>query len=370
MPESEKDDVQRVLLKQMIRRRRRAFKGPLALRLTIGTSHKTPAHSHTTAKNLLDLFGKPRPTLATRRRALLYHDDRQIHGLSVTCHHGEATPTIRVDARPMRDLLTDLGIVYELPADGDGSLNDHWSEFDMAFEQWGDFRRDEVEWRARLGDEEYEYLARYHRARAQEQLLGRAALEPVHLARMYDVNGLGPNVLRIWDELFAQSPFKIRLGELPQTVGSSAQYEADIRTSLTAFQTRLGPLLVPIALEVIVKPPPPSRQMVVHDLDNVVRDYLIPNVLDIFKPASDYAFTLDDDARKSLARLARGNKQIPLPPLSTSVGVTRYEAWRLPPANEGSEGYVQMALVNDLTGYGELFGQIDTIVDRWSDKLE
>jgi hypothetical protein len=110
--------------------------------------------------------------------------------------------------------------------------------------------------------------------------------------------------------------------------------------------------------------------MVVHDLDNVVRDYLIPNVLDIFKPASDYAFTLDDDARKSLARLARGNKQIPLPPLSTSVGVTRYEAWRLPPANEGSEGYVQMALVNDLTGYGELFGQIDTIVDRWSDKLE
>ena len=107
-----------------------------------------------------------------------------------------------------------------------------------------------------------------------------------------------------------------------------------------------------------------------HDLDNVVREYLIPNVLEILKPASDYAFTLDDDARKSLAKLARDSKQNPLPPLSTATGVTRYEAWRLPPADEGSEGYVQMALVNDLTGHGDLFGQIDTIVDRWSDKLE
>ena len=90
MPGCEKDEVQRQLLNEMIRRRRRAFMGPLALRLTIETSHKTPTHSHTIAKNLLDLFGKPRPTVATRRRALLFHDDRQIHGLSVTCHHIDA----------------------------------------------------------------------------------------------------------------------------------------------------------------------------------------------------------------------------------------------------------------------------------------
>jgi hypothetical protein len=89
MHDSEKDEVQQRLLDHMQRHRHRAFRGPLALRLMIDTSHKTPSHSHTIAKNLLDLFGKPRATLRTRRRALLYEDDRQIHGLSVTCSHGQ-----------------------------------------------------------------------------------------------------------------------------------------------------------------------------------------------------------------------------------------------------------------------------------------
>ena len=106
-----------------------------------------------------------------------------------------------------------------------------------------------------------------------------------------------------------------------------------------------------------------------HDLDNVVRSYLIPKVVEILKPVSHYAFTLDDDARKSLAHFARDANQR-LPPLTTSLGVTRFDIWRPPPAREGSEGYVQMALVNDLTGYDDPFGQIDEKIDQWVDSLD
>src|SRR5689334_772414 len=80
MRECEKDEVQQQILHQLARTRRRALRGPLTLRLNIGTSHKTPALSHTIAKNVLDLLGKPRPALPTRRRSLLYEDDRQIQG--------------------------------------------------------------------------------------------------------------------------------------------------------------------------------------------------------------------------------------------------------------------------------------------------
>jgi hypothetical protein len=46
---------------------------------------------------------------------------------------------------------------------------------------------------------------------------------------------------------------------------------------------------VPVALEAMIKPPP-SRQNGLHDLDNVLRTYLIPRVVDILKPVSHYAY--------------------------------------------------------------------------------
>ena len=66
MPDDHKDAIQRQLLDSLVARRRRAFRGPLALRLTIHTTDKNPAHSHNIAKNLLDLFGRPRRILSVR----------------------------------------------------------------------------------------------------------------------------------------------------------------------------------------------------------------------------------------------------------------------------------------------------------------
>lgn len=98
MPDGDKDEVQKQLLKQLVDLRRNAFQGPLALRLRLATTEKVPTHSHHIAKNLLDLFGTPRTSLATRRRSLLYADDNQVHALVVTCRHGQSAPMISVVA--------------------------------------------------------------------------------------------------------------------------------------------------------------------------------------------------------------------------------------------------------------------------------
>jgi hypothetical protein len=55
----------------------------------------------------------------------------------------------------------------------------------------------------------------------------------------------------------------MRLSELLQVKGASSVWEQEIKAKLRDFQARLGwlidPLLVPVALEVVIKPPPPSR---------------------------------------------------------------------------------------------------------------
>jgi hypothetical protein len=50
--------------------------------------------------------------------------------------------------------------------------------------------------------------------------------------------------------------------------------------------------------------------------------------------------------------------------------VTRYEAWRLPPAAQGRKGFVSVAVVSDATGHGGIFGQIDNEVEKWRESLE
>ena len=125
MPERDKDLVQGQLLQSLIDQHRMAFRGPLALRLWISTTDKTPTHSHNIAKNLLDLFGKPRANLATRRDSLLYTDDQQVHALSVTCHHGQAEPRIFARVDPLNALIEDLRLVEEASLDDEDQY--HWS---------------------------------------------------------------------------------------------------------------------------------------------------------------------------------------------------------------------------------------------------
>jgi hypothetical protein len=108
MSSGDKDQVQQQVLDWLERHRRAALRGPLALRLRLQTTDKAPTHAHNIAKNLLDLFGRPRPTAQTGRHALLYADDQQVHALSVSCRHGDNTPSISVMATSLGDTLAEV----------------------------------------------------------------------------------------------------------------------------------------------------------------------------------------------------------------------------------------------------------------------
>src|SRR5262249_44856315 len=133
----------------------------------------------------------------------------------------------------------------------------------------------------------------------------------------------------------------------------------------------ISPLVVPVALEVVVRPSPTTPKGVLHDLDNIVRDYLLPKVVPKFGTVSDHRWTIDfDELKRSDPKLAASWEANPLPPKSTRDGVTRYDAWRLPPAPPGTTGFVSVALVADMDFRGNTFDQIDDQVKRWSETLE
>ena len=115
-----------------------------------------------------------------------------------------------------------------------------------------------------------------------------------------------------------------------------------------------------------MRPNPATPADMVHDLDNIVRDYLLPQIVPSFGTISDVRWTIDfQKLQMADSRLIKSWDAEPVPPKGTRAGVTRYEVWRLA-AVEGTSGFVSVALVGDMDGEGDVFRQVDERIEKWS----
>jgi hypothetical protein len=357
--------------------KRSTFRGDVALKLDLVTTSKTPPHAHTIAKNLLDLLGNRMTGVHWPRKSLLYADDSQIQALSVMCRHGEDRPFMRIEARPFSAMLDDL----ELATDAMRATETMQSYYERDREdEWVEtFRelvREEAQQRRALGDEMYEAYKKMVRWSAQRALLGRSSVDLSVLGWMYGLpRGIPTGLDRsMWANLLGKSKLRLQVGELPIATGGSSVFKQRVTEEIAAFKERwdwiIDPLVIAVALEVVVRPSANTPPGVLHDLDNIVRDYLIPGIVPAFGTVSDQRWTIDfSELRVRDPKLADAWDPNPTPPVGTRNGVTRYEVWRLP-AVEDEPGFVSVALVGDMDATGDIMEQVDQSIDEWRDTLD
>jgi hypothetical protein len=350
--------LQKNILRWMTQNRRRPFRGPIAMRLQVTTTKRDPPQAYTIAKNLLDLFSRPVAGLVTGRQRLLYVDDSQVQALSVYCQHGgpASDPDISLELRPMRDFTDDLSLVALLHDSQDFEFEHDDSEF--LDEARSRFKSAKASSDSPLPDDNF------IRTMAQRDWFEMAEMEPYQLAQLYEA------VSYPWDKsgvnvaMFKKSPLRICFDELPQKPGSGSAWKADLEEQMRDYYEKskwlLAELKVPVAIIVVVKPPPPSRRMGLNDLDNVMRTYIAPRVIQTFSPISDAAFLAPDNSPWGTVW--------PMPPKVTKVGINRYEVWRLPPATENERGFVALTIVSNETLTRDTFRAIDDDIERWRRK--
>lgn len=376
MPEDDKRNFRKQILEHLRARKKRPFKGPIALQISATTSDRNPAHAQTIAKNLLDLLGRHSAGEALAE-PLIYSDDSQIGALSVVCTHGGRTPAIEIEAVPFRYFLADLDLAAyasnELGANDD-ERERGWS--DDSIQELKTLLRDDGAKRF-WGAKAYEAWVTHRKRQAQQHLL-RNGVSLWDLAQLFGVYGehqIFPNLgsrlaarslkfrrslAKTWEHIFHRNPLRIRLDELPQKPGTSSDYRKAIDVGMEElrgqFDWIMDPLLTPVSLEVVVKPPRAAVRSA-NDLDNVLRDYLLPKFIDAFKPPSDIRWTFESETVRNGAL-----------PKSTRIGITRYEAWRLQRwTSDRSHGYVSVSLVADPYRSGSLFDRIDRTIDKWAE---
>lgn len=379
MPTKDKVAFQAAIISKLASRGRRPFRGPVALDLQLQTTEATPAHAHTIAKNLLDLLGQPIVLRQGYRRGVLYFDDNQIQALSVTCSHGATEPSVRITACAFNDFLQDLDLaVYASTQNDEKDDDDYLDNGGISAGLPGN--ADQL--RQILGDEFADFWLKEERSSAQKSLLRAGRISLIDLGYLYNAYGSStrfrkrdkPDFSREWESVVRRNPFRIHLEELPQEDGTSASYARTAIEKILEFQQRYPKILrsidIPVALVVIVKPPGSSQTRGKHDLDNVLRDYLIPRVVDAFSPPSSYWWTLDDTP-SSRDRGYWSNDSRPTLPASTRVGLSRYEAWRLRRHPEDNRpGFVSVAVVPDMFGLEGVFSRIDRAITKFELRLD
>lgn len=370
MPIADRLELQRRVLAWLRESGRCAFRGPVVVRLKLRTTSPTPPHAHTLAKCILDLLGAPTTGVSTRRRGLVYQDDGQIHGLSVMCEHGASAPRITIDAQALSDFVEDVAVAAQAMDEEQHRRGHDDRGLAAAAERLGDLRADEALHRATVGDEAFETELRLARWEFQRAVLGYEMLRPRDLALLF--GRLHPNLptrgassrdlMNVMAARFGRPLFRIPIEALPIKRGAGAEYRETVEPALGAFLKRwlgaLTPLCAPVALEAIVKPPPGPRHHL-FDLDNVMRNYLIPVATKVLAPPSHYLWAMAGPATVKVGRTL---------PASTRVGLVRFEAWRAPrPTGDDSPGFVSMALVADDSGLVDSIARVRSAVDLLDD---
>lgn len=372
MSDLDRNKFQEAVGKQLAATKRGAFRADIALKLDLSTVSKNAPQAHTIAKNLLDLLSQRRPGVNFPQSHLLYKDDRQIQALSVSCRHGESHPGIYIEARPFQALLDDLELAAKLDLSTDTRVDDDYNrELEMEWvDTFSELTHDEANQRQALGSSLYDAYLKMVRWQAQKALLGRSGVNIPVMSWMYGLPkalpaGIGPGQ---WAQLLCGSKLRLQVGELPISPGESELFKQAVAKEISAFKKRwdwvISPLVVAVALQVVVRPNPKTPAAVLHDLDNIVRDYLLPGIVPAFGTVSDQRWTINfTELRQRDPTLAASWGPNPTPPPGTRAGVTRYEVWRLPAiANE--PGFVSAALVSDMDFRGDLMSQIDRIVEN------
>lgn len=378
MPEADRDKFQEAIAEQLTMWKRAAFTGDVALQIDLATTSKNAPQAHTIAKNLLDLLGARRPNVKWSRRHLMYKDDRQIQALSVSCRHGQMSPSISITARPFRSMLNDLELAAETRRSIEMSI-DYLYEQDSEADWINEFlslRNNETNYRRRLGDNVYDAYRKIVRWYAQRALLQSSGVTIPVLNWMFGLPKGIPKGFRqeVWAGLVSASRMRIQVGELPITKGSSDVLKQNVSKEIDAFKSRwdwlINPLVLPVALEVIIRPNPLTPLAVLHDLDNIVRDYLIPAIVPKFGTVTDNRWTINfDELQRINPEMAKSLRPDLMPPPGTKSGVTRYEAWRLPPI-PGEPGFVSIALLADVEATGSHINEIDESNKIWASKSE
>ena len=387
MSDAEKLAFQGALEKAMKVQKRKYFRSPVALELEYQPTQNDPPSAHEITKNYLDLLETPVPSFKTRRKHLLFENDRQIQYLSVKYRilprDDEPEPTFGLRAAAHSDFLEDCSLLQRIEAGGiEGADDDVWRDItdeyrrsyldDDAVDRLRELESEESAWVTQFGQDAYDAWHEMMMTDVQTHFLRTLALTPSRFGHLLSPFFAGePSAFESIHEAsrrnLISTPLTIDLAHSNLKEGESKIYKQFVRDTMSQFRTkysRLFPLKTQVGITILFQPPASGG----IDLDNLARR-IVPFVNDELAPPSDNLRSIDvskiSDAKNRAWYTAKQDALKRLPRHS----ITHYQVVQLPRlTTDGDDGFVRLVLEPG-ERFETLWSKVEGLVDKWEETV-
>jgi len=365
MTQTEQLRFQQEISAHMEKSQRRAFKGPVILKMDFFPNRGNRPSIHKLAKNYLDLLW--RPTEGLKNPRLLLVDDRQISILIVNYHVQNVNPTphIEIKLAPMRDFVEDIRLVENIrskisfPEDDDRTSYDEkeilYGDAKDPIEGFETIRESLIETNELKGlitDSLFERMYNMKMREFQSAFFLMEKIKPTDLMQLYpDTENVTDDILgHIFEQhrkmILTYSLPPLRTEGLPIRAGETKQFKDTIRGMILQFREKypaLVPLLINLNLTILYVPPRTQE----IDLDNLAR-YIVPFINEALEPPNGVWFT--------------GYQHPNRFPKHTII---QYQIIKIPRSEKDPENGSVRLVFGEYRPYKDCWSDIDDVISRW-----
>lgn len=303
--DTEKRSFRLDIINQLKSNKWRKYRKSLVLKIDFFVTAQNPPSVKELVKNYLDLLHKP--LSVDKYKNILFDDDSQIKVLVARVWTSKK-PKILIRSSSYNDFLQDIRLVkrieendfedrdeiekYELE-----ELYDHQEEY--LLDDLIDYNKNKGYYVNELGEKVYNTMLTTALLLYQNKILSKAKITPVEIISLFidSMKSAGNSYKNeSWEtiyELLKKAMFLrlnfVDLEKYPQKEGDSEAIKSGLREKLEEFKVKYAPLFplkVPIKISIYFSQPQVISQKI--DPDNLARKYIIPLILSILQPPSEF----------------------------------------------------------------------------------
>jgi Holliday junction resolvase RusA-like endonuclease len=294
----ERKKMQREVVAIMKKIGKKRLSGKIAIDVQVYASKPNLPNIENYMKNLLDILHKPEYLDDSCDAEFLpFGDDKDIAYIHARYAIAGDSPSIFIKIRPFTSFVSDVVMLNKAEKNGN-----HYHE--DAIDSYNDIIGHEDDYVALLGESGYENLKKLRLGSAQDHFSENSSITPLVIESMSFARR-PKNGIEGVDWIFRQNEammdaimrhsIRIQLPSIPIRTGDDDsykdKYKREIRTILEEYRSRhsmlLEAIMSPLTVSAYYQRPGTVRAGY-KDLDNIMREYIIPLMNDVFSPPTSY----------------------------------------------------------------------------------
>ncbi|MFC2161630.1 hypothetical protein ACFLRX_08270 [Acidobacteriota bacterium] len=327
-----KSELQSMIIEKLRKKNWKCIESKVAVELISYTNQQNPPQIEKFAKNIIDIMHKEELLKNKKDKIYLpFKDDKFVKYLRIKYVFFPGKSKTQIKIKPFNSFISDIHFVRtELGLNYNAGKNtrDNWAEYREIIDK-------KEEYLKVLSKEAYVSMVKMETLDIQKDICDGISITPEIIGLLYPKQGKYAKnfkeIYRNWASMLLDVPIRIHLPGIPLNEDGKTKYKAIYKIELkkqmrkylanhTIFRNFQAPILVSVFYM-----PPKRKKKDYKDIDNIMLEYIMPTMNEIFRPpVSIFNLAMEDKCGKIINDLLISN------PKSLNGSAIGYEIIELP----------------------------------------